>query len=120
MRNQTGRMWHQHSEKTSGAGTSKDESAVWLVEMSEPAFRAHVESLYHALQLRAHQAEAFATWQASMGQAIDGWRRQQAETLLEVIEQLVEEGEPFLRPSSEPYGRYLLWSARFLEQDLHW
>src|SRR5438105_2338820 len=88
--------------------------------MSEPAFRAHVEYLYHALQLRAQQDEAFATWQASMGQAIDGWRRQQAETLLEVIEQLVEEGEPFLSPDSEPYGRYLLWSARFLEQDLRW
>src|SRR6266567_2192778 len=55
-----------------------------------------------------------------MEQAIDGWRRQQAETLLEVIEQLVEEGEPFLSPGSEPYGHYLLWSARFLEQDLHW
>src|SRR5207244_3763679 len=75
---------------------------------------------YHALQLRAHQDEAFATWQAAMGQAIDGWRRQQAETLLEVIEQLVEEGEPFLSAGSEPYGRYLLWSARSLEQDLHW
>ena len=55
-----------------------------------------------------------------MGQAIDGWRRQQAETLLEVIEQLVEEGEPFLSPGSEPYGRYLLWSARSLKQDLRW
>src|SRR5205085_1198821 len=50
----------------------------------------------------------------------DGWRRQQAEALLEVIEQLVEEGEPFLSAGSEPYGRYLLWSARFLEQDLRW
>jgi tetratricopeptide (TPR) repeat protein len=55
-----------------------------------------------------------------MGQTIAGWRRQQAETLLEVIEQLVEEGEPFLSPGSEPYGRYLLWSARSLKQDLRW
>src|SRR6266567_4580975 len=55
-----------------------------------------------------------------MEQAIAGWRRQQAETLLEVIEQLVEEGEPFLSAGSEPYGHYLLWSARFLEQDLQW
>src|SRR3989440_2742125 len=88
--------------------------------MSEPAFRAHVEYLYHALQLRAQQAEAFATWQASMRQAIDGWHRHQAETLLEVIEQLVEEGEPFLSAGSEPYGHYLLGSARSLEQDLRW
>src|SRR5207253_1356676 len=55
-----------------------------------------------------------------MGQTINGWQRRQAETLLEVIEQLVEEGEPFLSAGSEPYGHYLLWSARFLEQDLHW
>src|SRR3989440_4136924 len=101
-------------------GASKEESAVWLVEMSEPAFRAHVEYFYHALQLRAQQDEAFATWQAAIGQAIDGWRRQQAETLLEVIEQLVEEGEPFLSADSEPYGHYLLWFSRFLDQAVRW
>src|SRR2546430_5330641 len=55
-----------------------------------------------------------------MGKAIDGWLRQQTEALLEVIEQLVEEGEPFLSAGSDPYGRYLLWSARFLEQDVRW
>src|SRR3989440_3524181 len=109
-----------HREQGEEHGASREEQSEWLVEMSEPAFRAHVEYLYHALQFRAQQAEAFATWQASMEQAIDGWRRQQAETLLEVIEQLVEEGESFLSPDSEPYGHYLLWSARFLEQDLHW
>src|SRR5438105_3235840 len=109
-----------HREQGEEHGASREESAVWLVEMSEPAFRAHVEYLYHALQLRAQQAEAFATWQAAMRQAIDGWRRQQAKTLLEVIEQLVEEGEPFLSPDSKPYGHYLLLSARFLEQDLRW
>ena len=109
-----------HREQGEEHGASREEQSEWLVEMSEPAFRAHVEYLYHALQLPAQQAEAFATWQASMGQAIDGWRRQQAETLLEVIEQLVEEGEPFLSAGREPYGRYLLWLASSLEQNVRW
>ncbi len=64
--------------------------------------------------------EAFVAWQAAIGQAINGWRRRQAEVLLDLIEQLVQEGEPFLSPGSQPYGQYLLWSARFLVQDLRW
>ncbi|SRR6266487_3621770 len=86
----------------------------------EFAFRAHVEYLYHALQLPTQQVEAYTAWQAAIKQAINGWHRRQAEALLQLIVQLEQEGEPFLSAAGLPYCQFLIWFARFLEQDLRW
>jgi len=104
--------------KQVGKVVSKD--AQWFAGVSEHEFRAWVEYLYHSLQVRTRQAEAFDEWNTLMDQAVRNWRRQQARSLLILIRQLVEEGEPFLSKTSEPYGYYLLGYAQFLEQEVHW
>jgi len=88
-----------------------------LTEIPEQEFNARVEYFYHALQVRALQAEAFKEWVALTGQAINRWRRWQAGPLLEVVEQLIEEGEPFLSVTSGPYGTYLFLYSRYVEQE---
>jgi tetratricopeptide (TPR) repeat protein len=89
----------------------------WLMEIPEQEFNARAEYFYHALQVRALQAETFKEWVALTGQAINKWRRWQARLLLEVVEQLIEEGEPFLSSASWPYGNYLLSYSRYVEQE---
>jgi tetratricopeptide (TPR) repeat protein len=88
-----------------------------LTEIPEQEFNARVEYFYQALQVRALQAEAFKEWEALTGQAINRWRRWQARPLLEVVEQLTEEGEPFLSKTSLSYGTYLLLYSRYIEQE---
>jgi tetratricopeptide (TPR) repeat protein len=88
-----------------------------LTEIPEQEFNAWVEYFYHALQVRALQAEAFKEWIAMTGEAITKWRRWQARPLLEVVAQLTEEGEPFLSRTSRPYGNYLFLYSRYLEQE---
>ncbi len=88
-----------------------------LTEIPEQEFNAWVEYFYHALQVRALQAEAFKEWIALTGEAITKWRRWQARPLLEVVAQLTEEGEPFLSRTSRPYGNYLLLYSRYVEQE---
>src|SRR6266487_2425146 len=101
-------------------GTQPSFSRMWE-EIPEHEFSVWVEYLYHSLQVRTRQAEAFFDeWGELMEQAVNSWRRQQAKSLLALVRQLVEEGEPFLSKTSESYGYYLLWSARFLEQEVHW
>jgi tetratricopeptide (TPR) repeat protein len=121
------RMWDRMrhlfeppSKKTRMEPASRDQDAQWLTEITEHEFRVPVEYLYHSLQVRTRQAEAFDEWEKLMGQAIGNWRRQQARSLLALVRQLVEEGEPFFSKTSHPYGYYLLWYARFLEQEVHW
>jgi tetratricopeptide (TPR) repeat protein len=108
------------SKKTWMEPASQDKDAQWFAEVSEHEFRARVEYLYHSLQVRTRQAETFGEWMMLMDQAVWNWRRQQARSLLILMQQLVEEGEPFLSKTGEPYGNYLLWYARFLEQEVHW
>jgi tetratricopeptide (TPR) repeat protein len=92
----------------------------WFAEIPEQQFHALVEWLYHALQVKDMQAEAFEGWRQLTGQAVLRWRRKQAGPLLELVQQLAEEEEPFLHQHSEHYGQYLLWYSRFLEQEARW
>ena len=66
------------------------------------------------------QAEAFERWQHLTAQAVTRWRRKQAGPLLELVQQLAEEEEPFLHKQSEHYGQYLVWYSRLLEQEARW
>jgi len=91
--------------------------AVWKTPMPEYIFRALLEMLYHALQVPTLQAAAFSFWEQWIGRMVDRWSRQRAGLLLEVVRQLVDEGEPYLTGMSDPYGQYLIWKARFLEQE---
>jgi tetratricopeptide (TPR) repeat protein len=113
-------LFEPPSKKTRMEPASQDKDAQWLAEIPEQEFRVRVEYLYHSLQVRTRQTEAFGEWEALMGQAINSWQRQQARSLLTLVRQLVEEDEPLLNKTSERYGSYLLWYARLLEQDLHW
>ena len=101
-------------------GTSQQAYAEWFAEIPEQQFRAQLEWLYHALQVKEMQAEAFERWGDLIGQAVTRWRRKQAGPLLELVQQVAEEEEPFLHKQSEHYGQYLLWYSRSLEQEARW
>jgi len=103
-----------------GDSSSKPGYAGWLAEIPEKEFREQLEYLYHALQVQELQDEAFEEWLELTGRAVNRWRRRQAEPLLELVQQLAEEGEPFLSKASDSYGRYLIWYSRFLEQEARW
>ena len=113
-------MFEFPSKKTWMEPASQDKGTQWFAEVSEHEFRDRVEYLYHSLQVRTRQAEAFDEWGALMGQAVGSLRRREVRLLLILVRQLVEEGEPFLSKTSELYGVYLLWYAGFLEQEVYW
>lgn len=92
----------------------------WLAETPEKEFQAQLDYLYHALQVNELWADAFASWNALIEHAVNWWWRQQAGQLLEMIQQLREETNPFLGKTSAPYGKYLLWYSRFLGQEARW
>ncbi len=92
----------------------------WFTEMPEKEFTALLECLYHGLQVRESQSDTFDAWQVLIGRAVNTWRRRQAGSLLALVQQLVEEGEPFFERTSYPYGQYLIWYSKFLEQDARW
>jgi len=94
--------------------------AEWFAEIPEQQFRTQLEWLYHALQVKDMQAEAFEQWDDLTAQAVLRWRRKQAGPLLELVQQLAEEEEPFLHKHSEHYGRSLIWYSIFLEQEARW
>jgi tetratricopeptide (TPR) repeat protein len=102
------------------AELSKQSYAEWFAEIPAQLFRAQLEWLYHALQVKGIQAEAFEQWDDLTGQAVTRWRRKQAGPLLELAQQLSDEEEPFLHKQSEHYGQYLVWYSKFLEQDARW
>jgi tetratricopeptide (TPR) repeat protein len=108
------------SKYTSRNISVKDSHAEWLAEIPEQEFRAILEGLYHRLQVRDLQAAAWEEWKELTARAVDMWRRLQAGPLLELIEQLVEEGEPYLGKTSKAFGLYLIWYSRFLEQEARW
>lgn len=91
-----------------------------LAEVSEKAFLAEIEYLYHAMQVEEFQIEALGLWATLIRQAIDQWERKSAEMLLAVVQQLSEEGESLFRKTSSSYGHYLGWYSRFLEQERRW
>ena len=100
--------------------SSKGDYTGWLVEIPEKEFKAILEYFYHTLQVKELQGDTFKLWEELTGRAVDRWRRRQAGLLLELVRELVEESEPFLGKTTEPYGQYLIWYSRFLEQEAHW
>jgi len=109
----------QHVTPFQATGESSTYAA-WFAELSEQAFCAQVELLYHALQVKEMQRETFETWRVLTSQALNKWERKQALQLLEVVKQVVEEDDPFLNEQSDVYGQYLVRYARFLEQESRW
>jgi tetratricopeptide (TPR) repeat protein len=108
------------SEDTSEDSPSKPDYAEWLAEIPEKEFRAQLEYLYYAMQVKELQDEGFEEWLELTQRAVNRWRRRQAGPLLELVRQLVEEGEPFLNKTSDSYGQYLIWYSRFLGQEARW
>src|SRR5258708_10129785 len=107
-------------EKSSVEGVSRDAYSEWPVEIPELLFGAWVEYFYQALQVRDLQADPFKAREPLTRQVINQRRREQAGSLLELVQQVTEQGEPFLTKTSPPYGHYLLWYSRYLEQGTHW
>jgi len=110
----------QQPNPVSQAEPSQQVYAEWFAEIPEQQFRAQLEWLYHALQVKDMQAEAFKRWDDLTVQAVTRWRRKQAGPLLELVQQVAEEEEPFLHKQSEHYGQYLLSYSKFLEQEARW
>jgi len=108
------------SEDAGVRSLSRSDYAEWLAEIPVHEFRALLEYLYHALQMEEWQEDAFEEWLELTGRAVNRWRRRQAGPLLELVQQLAEEGEPFLSKTSDSYGQYLAWYSRFLEQEARW
>jgi tetratricopeptide (TPR) repeat protein len=100
--------------------TSQIKHNEYLAQIPEKEFRARLEWLYHDLQVKARQGAAFKEWEELTDRLVTRWRRDQARPLLELVRQLVEEGEPFLNKTSDPYGQYLFWLSKFLEQEARW
>ena len=113
------RLRGRSTEPVHGESFFTTEYAEWFAEIPEKEFQAQLEYLYHALQVRELQSEAFKTWNELTGRAVDRWRRQ-AGPLLVLVQQLVEEGAPFLNKISNPYGQYLICYSRFLMQETRW
>lgn len=98
----------------------KKDDAEWLAEIPEKEFIALLEWFYHALQVQELQDAAFKEWEELTNRAVNRWRRRQAGPLLELVQQLAEEGDPFLRETSNPYAHFLVWYSRFLAQEARW
>ena len=103
-----------------GNASARVTYAEWLAEIPAQEFKAILEGLYHRFQVRELQAAAWEEWIELTARAVNRWRRQQAGLLLELIPQLVEEGDPYLEKTSNMYGHYLAWYSRFLEQEARW
>ncbi len=99
---------------------TKDDHIEWLAEIPEKKLNSWLEWLYHALQVRELQEYAFKEWEKLTSNRVSMWRRRQARPLLELLQQLADEGEPFLSNTSDSYGVYLIWYSRFLEQETLW
>jgi tetratricopeptide (TPR) repeat protein len=110
----------QQSNSGPQAGPAQQAYAEWFAEIPEQQFRAQVEWFYHALQVKDMQAEAFEQWVDLTVQAVTRWRRKQAGPLLELVQQLADEEQPFLHKFSEYYGLYLMWYSKFIEQEARW
>lgn len=110
--------------------------SVIIPNIPERAFTAYLEHLYHAFQVREKREQAFGEWYrltqaiiyAHCQQATEllealrqhGEKSGQAEALLDVVTQLIKEGEEFFHETSNNYGHYLLVYSRFLEQEGNW
>ncbi|HZR39676.1 MAG TPA: tetratricopeptide repeat protein [Ktedonobacteraceae bacterium] len=88
-----------------------------LGEEPDKAFKAVVERLYHALQVRDLQGDAFTEWHMLTEQAMFHMQRQQIGLLLELMRQLAEEGEPLLGKTGYFYARYRLACANSLASE---
>ncbi len=91
-----------------------------LEQVPESEFRMWLEYLYHALQVKNLQHEIFELWLKLIAQSAFIGRKHQAKLLLDLIRQLVEEGEPYLNKTTNSYGKFLMWHARILRLDLRW
>ncbi|MGH2495931.1 MAG: tetratricopeptide repeat protein, partial [Ktedonobacteraceae bacterium] len=96
-----------HGERKSDAGLDE-------------RFMMQEELLYHALQVQGLRETAFQRWAELTEHALLRWNHQQSGMLLELLQQLAEEGEAFLYKEDAPYGFYLIQHAHFLRQKSRW
>jgi len=99
---------------------TKPEQEKWLAEVSTQRFKALLEYFYHALQVRGLQTDTFNIWEWLTSRLINRWRRQQAELLLALIRQLIQEGEDFFSQSSAAHRKYIIYASNFLAQGARW
>ncbi len=96
---------------------SKADYSEWLQGIPDEQFQPWLEFIYHGMQVKERQEVIFGVWYESTQYLMYKWRRRQAAAMLAVVQQLVEEGEPFLQKQGEAYGRYLFLNALSLQQD---
>jgi tetratricopeptide (TPR) repeat protein len=96
------------------AEPSQHTYAEWFAEITEREFHTQLEFLYHALQVKEMQAEAFTRWQRLVTPAVTRSWRKQVWPFFELVRQVAEEGEPFLEKQSEHYIQYLALYSQFL------
>jgi tetratricopeptide (TPR) repeat protein len=114
-----GKIEHKRETDQITLGTVSDPSK-WLPEIPEKEFGARLEWFYHAFHVPELQVRAFEEWEWFVSQMVYRWLRKLAGPLLELVQQLVEEHEPFFDKTSIPYARYLTWHSRFLLQEARW
>jgi tetratricopeptide (TPR) repeat protein len=86
----------------------------------ESGFGLCLEFFYHGLQVKEFQVQMFDVWESLIGQFINIQRKSYAKLILEIIRQLIEEGEAFLQKTSHSHGKYLIWRAKFLGLEWRW
>jgi len=106
----------QELDVVSMGDSFNSDNAEWLLGTSEEKFRALLEWFYHTLQVKNLQSSAFTVWEILTERAINAAYLPRARLLLELTQQLTEEGEPFLSENSDAYYRYSIWYDRFLEK----
>lgn len=87
---------------------------------SDERFMMQGELLYHALQVQELRETAFKRWAELTEHTLLRWNHRQSGMLLELVQQLAEEGEAFFCKEDAPYGFYLIQHAHFLRQKARW
>jgi tetratricopeptide (TPR) repeat protein len=90
--------------------------ARWALGIAEEEFAAWIEFFYHGLQVTQFQEVVFSLWMEVIGLSLRRGQLQQAKSLLVVVEQVIDEKEPFLNKNRDSYGSYLIRCAQFSRQ----
>src|SRR5258708_7809211 len=87
---------------------------------SDERFMMQGELLYHALQVQELRETAFQWWVELTEHGLLRWNHRQSGMLLDLVQQLAEEGEAFFSKEGASYGFYLIQHAHFLRQKVGW
>lgn len=104
---------------------TRPEVAEWFIKrpeqitriVPEEAFRMLLEYFYHALQVKEFQVDAFERWKGLTRGALYRWQHRRANLLLDIVRQLMDEGNLFLKRNERNFSQYLMLYAMFLVRE---